>query len=225
VRHVVLRSHVGVYGALPSNPIYLNEQRPLMRQGLHGLLRDFVEVEQFANEFSATRPELCLTTLRCAHLIGCWSPLVAYLTHPSPPMLVGFDPCVQLLHLEDAAAAFALAAINPCAGAFNIASSDTLALSQAIRLAGQQPQTIFEPLVQASTLFGQRNLLGDWPYAVGFLRHSCVVDIARAQQELGWTPTYAASELAPTLRLNGSAAHSADADAALRAFLERRSDA
>lgn len=223
VRKVVLRSHVGVYGPLPSNPIFINERRPLMRHGLSGLLRDFSEVEQFALEFQEPRPELSISMLRCAHIMGAWSPMDAYLSRPNPFMLVGFDPCLQLLHFEDAAAAFALAALTPADGAFNIASADTLALSQAIRLAGQQPQSVFEPLIDLSATLGGRERLGNWPFAIGFLRHSCVVDTQRAHSELGWAPTYTATEILQTLRLNGQNPCPDESEAALRAFLNRRS--
>jgi UDP-glucose 4-epimerase len=223
VQRVVLRSHVGVYGPLPSNPIFITERRSLARQSVHGLLRDFAEVEQFAAEFADAHPELAITTLRCAHLMGCWSPLAAYLGQPNPLMLVGFDPCFQLLHLEDAAEAFALAALAEASGPFNIASSDTLALSQAIRLAGQQPQSIFEPLLGIAATMGGREPLGNWPYAVGFLRHSCVVDTHRAHGELGWAPTYMATDILQTLRRNGQSPCPEEAAAALQAFLARRS--
>ncbi len=223
VRQVVLRSHVGVYGSLPSNPTFITERRPLTRNGLTGLLRDFSEVEQFAAEFREPHPNLSITVLRCAHIMGAWSPLVAYFTQPNPLMLTGFDPCFQLLHLEDAAEAFALAAVTPTDGAFNIASADTLALSQAIRLAGQQPQSVFEPLLDMAATLGGRERLGNWPYAVGFLRHSCVVDIQHAHDELGWAPTYSASDILHALRLKGQSPCPDASEAALRAFLDRRS--
>jgi UDP-glucose 4-epimerase len=223
VHRVVLRSHVGVYGPLPSNPIFITERRPILRTGLSGLLRDFSEVEQFAAEFSEPHPALCISVLRCAHMLGAWSPLTDYFTRPNPPMLVGFDPCLQLLHIEDAAEAFALAALTPATGAFNIASDDTLALSQAIRTAGQQPQSIFEPLLGLAATFGGGAPLGNWPYAVGFLRYSCVVDTNRAHSELGWAPTYTATDILHALRRNGQAPCPDDAEAALRAFLDRRS--
>lgn len=223
VRQVVLRSHIGVYGPLPSNPTFISERRPIARTGLHGLLRDFCEVELFAAEFREPHPDLCLTVVRCSHMLGAWSPLVAYFSQANPRMLVGFDPCLQLVHLEDAAEAFACAALTPATGAFNIAAEETLALSQAIRLAGKQPQSVFEPLLGLTAAIDGHEALGAWPYPIGFLRHSCIVDTQRARSELGWAPTYSSTDILQALRLNGQAPCPDEAEAALRAFLERRS--
>lgn len=223
VRRVVLRSHIGVYGASPLNPTFITEDRPPARK-LSGLLRDYAEVEQFAAEFGPRHPGLCIVPLRCAPMIGAWSPLMDYLAEPSPRMLAGFDPCLQLLHVEDAAAAFALAAVAPVCGAFNLASDDTLCLSQLIKLAGRRPVAVLEPFVAAGMAMGNRTMLGAWPYDISFLRHSCVADTRRARSELGWAPSYGAADSLAALRANGRAAEDSDIDeAALRAFLTRRS--
>lgn len=223
VQQVLIRSHSAVYGASPLNPALISEERLLTRSGVSGLVRDFVEVEQFVAEFSARHPHMALVPMRCAPLIGGWSPLIDYLTQPGPRMLTGFDPCIQLLHLEDAATAFALAAKVRLAGPLNLAAADTLCLSQAIRLAGQSPATLLEPVVNLALSLGNRNILGHWPFDLSFMRHSCVVDTRRAHCELGWTPAYGAAESLQLLRANGrSAPNGARADEALRAFLERK---
>lgn len=224
VSRVVLRSHSGVYGADPRNPIFIDERRPVARSGLSGIVRDFAEVEQFVADFAPRHPDLAIASLRCAPLIGAWSPMVGYLTQIGPRTLFGFDPIIQLLHIEDAAAAFALAATSSATGAFNLAAEDTLRLSQAIRLAGQQPVTILEQLVSLAGTFGDRRLLAHWPYDISFLRYSCVTDCARARAELGWSPEHTAAEALQALRANGRALEDAAAnDAALQAFLARRS--
>jgi UDP-glucose 4-epimerase len=225
VRRVVLRSHTGVYGASPLNPTFLGEERPLAH-GLGGLLRDYVEVEQFVGEFAPNHPELAVTVLRCAPLIGAWSPLIRYLTRPSPPMLAGFDPCLQLLHLDDAAAAFARAATTSAAGAFNLAADDTVCLSQLIKLAGRQPVPMLEPVVALGLAMGNRAMLGGWPFDLSFMRHSCVADCTRARALLGCAPAHGTTESLMALRDNGRAQEDrASNEAALRAFLARRSEA
>lgn len=225
VSRVVLRSHIGVYGASPFNPAFLGEERPLAR-GLGGLLRDYVEVEQFVGEFTPNHPALGVTVLRCAPLIGAWSPLVRYLSQPRPPMLAGFDPCLQLLYLDDAAEAFARAASAPASGVYNLAADDTVCLSQLIKLAGRQPMPMLEPVVALGLAMGNRAMLGGWPFDLSFMRHSCVADTTRARAELGWSPARGAADSLMALRANGRALEDrATNEAALRAFLARRSDA
>jgi UDP-glucose 4-epimerase len=223
VERVLLRSHTRVYGASPLNPTFIGEQRPVKRSNAPGVLRDYTEVEQFVAEFAARHPNLAVVQLRCAPLLGGWSPFVNYLSQPSPRMLVGFDPTVQVLHLEDAASAFALAALADVCGPLNLAASDTVCLSQAIKLAGRQPTALLEPMVELALAMGNGDVLGNWPYDMAFLRHSCVADTRRAHEVLGWTPAYSAVDALMHMQANGSAPSRELSEEALRAFLVRRS--
>ena len=224
VQRILLRSHIGVYGASPLNPTLIAEDRPIARGTLSGVLRDFAEVEQFAADFAARRSEPVIVPLRLASLIGTWSPLVNYLSSPGPIVLVGFDPRIQLLGLDDAADGFARAALTAACGPFNLASEDTLRLVQAIRLAGQQPRAMLEPVVSLALTMGNRDILGHWPFDLSFLRYSCVVDTQRARCELGWAPRQSAADLLQSMRANGRLNDDrAASEAALREFLARRS--
>ncbi|MBP1465668.1 NAD-dependent epimerase/dehydratase family protein [Candidatus Chloroploca sp. M-50] len=225
VQRVVLRSHTALYGASPLNPTYITEHRPLAKINSPGWLRDVSEVEHFSAEFAARHPQLSLVSVRCAPLIGDTSPLVTYLRQPNPSMLAGFDPCFQLLHLEDAAAGFALAALSHAPGPFNLASSDTICLSQAIKLAGGRPNMVLEPVVSLAFAMGNRAILGRWPFELSFLRHSCIVDTCRAHGDLGWNPEHSAVDALMALQADEpDLARRELAAEALRAFLERRSE-
>lgn len=224
VRRVLLRSHTRVYGASPLNPTFIGEERPIVRSNAPGVLRDYAEVEEFVAEFAAQHPELAVVPLRCAPLLGGWSPFVNYLSQSGPRMLVGFDPCVQVLHLDDAAAGFALAALGTLSGPVNLAADDTFCLSQVIKLAGRQPVALLEPMVNLALAMGNSMILGSWPYDISFLRNSCVADTRRARDELGWAPARSAAESLAALQANGRAVVSREmSEEALRAFLARRS--
>lgn len=223
VQQVVLRSHTLVYGASPLNPTMISEHSPVARSGLSGLLRDYAEVEQFVADFAPRHPNIHIAILRCAPLSGAWSPLIHYFSQTNPRNLVGFDPSIQLLHLDDAAVAFAQAARLQVNGPYNLAADDTLRLSQAIRLAGQQAAAVFEPMVNLVTMMGDHSQLGAWPFDISFLRHSCIADTARARADLEWAPAHSAADSLRALRANGH--HPADraaSEAALRAFLVRK---
>lgn len=223
VSQIVVRSHSWVYGASPLNPALIDESRPVARGAHSDTLRDMAEVELFVSEFAAQHPELRVATLRMAPLIGGWSPLLEYFAQPGPRTVIGFDPSLQLLHIDDAVEAVALAATTPCAGAFNFAADDTVCISQAIRLSGQQPMPALERMIQPSAEIGDRTRLRPWPADVTFLRHGCVVDTQRARSELGWAPTHSVADALGAARLNGSAPDDrAASEAALRAFLSRR---
>ncbi|MBX0331204.1 NAD-dependent epimerase/dehydratase family protein [Oscillochloris sp. ZM17-4] len=224
VSQVVIRSHSGVYGASPLNPALIDEGRPIARRGLSGLLRDMAEVEVFVAEFAAQHPDLRIATLRMAHMVGGWSPLMEYFAQPSPRTIIGFDPSLQLLHIDDAVEAVALAALARCSGAFNLAADDAICISQAIRLSGQQPMPTFEGMIVPSATIGDRSKLRPWPLDMAFLRHGCIIDTRRARDELGWAPAHSAADMIRAAQqLDGrDGADRASSEAALRTFLSRR---
>ncbi|MEI7646463.1 MAG: NAD-dependent epimerase/dehydratase family protein [Chloroflexales bacterium] len=220
---VVVRSHTGVYGASPMNPILIDESRPIARSGLNGLLRDLAEVERFLTEFTPRHPDLHVATMRLAPLVGGWSPLIEYFAQPSPRTLIGFDPSLQLLHIDDAVDAIVRAALSPSAGAFNLAADDTVCISQAIRLSGQQPVPTFDMMIGLSATVGDRTKLRPWPFDLTFLRHSCIVDTRRAKEVLGWSPAHGTAESIRATHQNGHAVDDrAFSEAAMRAFLSRK---
>lgn len=202
VQRVVLRSSTLVYGAHARQPAFISEDHALSRSGQTRLLRNYVEVDTFAQTFARKHPGLEIVVLRCAGLVGdgIWSPLTHYLTQPHPRMLLGFNPRMQVLHPDDAAHGFALAALGSATGAYNLAANEPLKLLQLIRLAGQQPVVLPESLLTVAGAFGyQRSILGAWPFGQGFLRYACVADTRRAQRELYWQPAHAAKASVRTL--------------------------
>ncbi|HWQ11241.1 MAG TPA: NAD-dependent epimerase/dehydratase family protein, partial [Roseiflexaceae bacterium] len=142
VIRVVLRSSTLVYGARPDAPAFIPESAPVT-QGTHAsLLQDYAEIERVAAEFATRHPALQVALLRCAGVVGggVSSPLARYLPRRPAPVLLGFDPRIQVLHAHDACLAIALAALaDSLAGPVNVAADQPLPLSQAIALAGGRP--------------------------------------------------------------------------------------
>jgi UDP-glucose 4-epimerase len=195
VRRVVLRSSSMVYGAHVRNPAFIEETRALSTRRQFGLLREYIALDRFASEFAATHPAVEVLCLRCAALVGdgISSPLARYLAQPAPRMLLGFDPRMQIMHPDDAAAAFTLATTSSATGALHIAADDPLTLKHLLRLAGKQPVQIPTVLLDGAVRLGmQRTLLGAWPWHRDFLRFGCVVDTRRARAKLAWQPLYTA---------------------------------
>lgn len=194
VQRVVVQSSTLVYGASPSVPLFASEQQPLTRSRPSGLLYDYVEIETFIANFRNRHPSTDIVVLRCAGLVGAgvWSPLSHYLTQPLPLTLVGFQPRVQVLHIEDAAVAFALAATKePVSQVFNVAAERVVTLSRAIALAGRQPAQVPEFFFDAARrLLPGRESMTVWHQDRDFLKYSCVADIQRARRELGWSPQH-----------------------------------
>lgn len=197
VGRVVLRSSTLVYGASPDNPALLCEGAPLRAEQQPGLQCDYVAIEHTAQAAALRSPAMAIAVLRCAPLIGggISSPLARYLSQPRPLTLRGFDPRLQVLHSDDAAVAFALAALVPARGAFNLAAADVISLGRAIRLAGRQPLPL-GPLAFSGARLTQPltgPIRASLPFDPAFLQYACVADTRRARSELGWAPQHTAA--------------------------------
>lgn len=205
VRRVLLQSSTFVYGARPDQPFYRDEAAPVGMFAPKSLLQNYVDIERFAFDCAAKHPGLEVVVLRCAGVVGAGatSPLARYLRSPLPRTCLGFDPLLQVLHLDDAATAFALAALVAEAnGAYNIAAPDPLPLSRALRLAGRWPLPLPAAVVDVATLVGRAQRTTDmFPFGGAYLRYACLADTRRAHDELGFaslrSAAEAVSELAP----------------------------
>ena len=69
-----------------------------------GYAKDCSEVEGYVRGFARRRPDVAITVLRCADILGADidSQLGQYLRLPVVPTVLGFDPRLQLLHPDDA---------------------------------------------------------------------------------------------------------------------------
>lgn len=195
VRKMVLKSSTAVYGARPSNPAFLTEERSLRGSRRYGSTRDLVEIEKFSNSYRHRVPEMALTILRFASTIGptVHSPMTQFLRDPLAPSLLGFDPRMQLIHEDDVVDGLLYAILRDVPGVFNIAAEDVLPLNKIRGLAGKVPLVVFHPLA-----YWGFNLLGgraDWvdqslPMDPDYLRYPWVADLTRMREELGFEPRY-----------------------------------
>jgi UDP-glucose 4-epimerase len=199
VGRIVLRSSTAVYGARADNSAFLSEDHALNAGPRTGTLRDLLEIEAFCNGFQRQAPASRLTALRFAHIIGPTvdSPLTRFLRNPLAPILLGFDPLMQVIHEDDVVEALAHALGHPTAGVFNIAAEGVLPLSKLMALAGKMGV----PVVHLAAYWGNPLLAGVglpvyrfWPLEPDALRYPCVGDLAQMRDTLGFTPKYTSAE-------------------------------
>lgn len=197
VRRLVVRSSADVYGATPRDPaVFTEDMEPRALPG-GGFPRQAAEVEEYVRAFARRRPDVALTVLRLANVIG---PTVdttfsRYFALPVVPTVLGYDARVQLLHESDAVDVLALAAHAPAAGTVNVAGDGVLLLSQAIRRAGRVGVAVPASLVGVvgKAVRGAR-LVDFSPEQVRFLNVGRVVDSTRAHEVLGFRPRYTTGE-------------------------------
>lgn len=219
VEHVVLRSFTAVYGASGRNPAFLTEDRPLQPDLRLGWARDKLEAEHHAASFARRYPGMAITVLRFAPLFGpgVRTFYTAIFDKRVVPVVMGYDPLVQLLHPDDALAALMGAIDDRVAGAFNIVPARSIPLLAALHLAQKVPLPVPHPLAYPAADLLWAAGLADAPSGfLDFARFPFVADGDKARRELGFSPRYSSREaLAAYLRHRhpGAALHDAEARA------------
>jgi UDP-glucose 4-epimerase len=193
VKRVVLKSSTLLYGAEPGNSAFLREDHPLNAKRNFGALRDLIEIENFCASFRSQSPDVKLTVLRFAHILGPTvdSPLTRFLRDDAAPALLGFDPVVQVIHEEDVVNALVHATIYDVPGTYNIAAQGAMPLFKLTGLAGKFPVPVFHPIAYLGESFlGPQFTSIDFDY----FRYSCVGDLQRMREDLEFQPVYLAED-------------------------------
>ena len=197
LRTIVVRGSAGVYGAEPHAPQFFTEEMTRMFPLRTRFQRDVAEIENYFETYAHRHDGVDCTMLRYQPAIGpgMRTQITRYLSQPLCPTFMGFDPRIQLVHIEDALEALVAAVRNPVRGAVNVAGPGTIGLSRMIRLAGRRALPIAAPLFGAVTSTGQR--LGLDAQSEDFqrlLRYGRGVDTARLTGEVGYTPRHTTVE-------------------------------
>ncbi|MHB1801894.1 MAG: NAD-dependent epimerase/dehydratase family protein, partial [Actinomycetes bacterium] len=139
VRRVVVKSSTSVYGADPRNPTLLDEEAELRGARAGGHVKDSVEVEDAVRGFGRRRPDVEVTVLRMANILGpvIDTTLTAYFSMPVIPTVAGFDGRLQFLHETDALDVLHRVTVGRGGGVINIAGDGVLPVSQAVRRTGR----------------------------------------------------------------------------------------
>jgi UDP-glucose 4-epimerase len=199
VHKVVLKSSTSVYGACPENPAFITEDHPLQGSRKYGYTRHLVEIEAFCNGFRRQVPEMILTILRFASIVGlnAETPMTRFLKQPLSPVLLGFDPLMQVIHEKDVVAALVRAIEYDKPGVFNIAADGVLPLSRLMALAAKIPVPVFHLFAYWGVdMLGSAGLsAGKYaPIELDYLRYPWIADLNRMRQEFGFAPHYTAEE-------------------------------
>lgn len=207
-RKLVLASTTWTYGAVYDNPNYLVETRPLRGRPHLAWLKERVEIERYAKEFVATHPRLITTILRFAPLLGpaIDSPLARYLGLPSPPVAMGFDPLLQLLHEDDAVEALLAACRQDVRGAVNVAADGVIPLLKLLRKGKLAYLPVFAPIANlALKIAPGLASFKQIPIEVDHLKFNCVADTKRMKEELEFSPRVGLAEVVEELTRKGPA--------------------
>jgi UDP-glucose 4-epimerase len=193
VRRLVLKSTTAVYGSHHSDPALFREEEATRAAPKHGYGKDATEIEGYLRSFARRRPDVGITILRFANLLGGQvdSAFLSLFSLPVVPRILGYDPRLQFCHEDDAVAVLVRAATEERPGTYNVAGAGMLYLSQCIRLAGRAPLPVPQPLVAGLANLARRSRRVDVsPDQLRFLLLGRGVDTTRLREDFGYTPRY-----------------------------------
>lgn len=138
VRVVVAVSSTEVYVPLSSAPLWRSEDEPLHPRpdSDAGLV---LEAERYLRDLAESQPHISVAILRLSDLAGSAisGELVSLWRRPFVPYVIGYDPSIQVLHVDDAADAVVHAATRELAGTMNVAGAGAVTWRRTARLLGR----------------------------------------------------------------------------------------
>jgi UDP-glucose 4-epimerase len=197
VRRVILKSTSEVYGSSSRDPVMFTEDSSSRRPPGEGFARDSIDIEGYARGLGRRRPDIAVTILRLANMIGpaMDTALSRYLAGPVVPTVIGQDARLQLLHEQDALGALERATMAAKAGTFNIGAPGIIMMSQAIRRSGRiaLPVPRFGLWAVDSLMRATRYTEVDREQ-LDYLSYGRVMDTARMRSDLGYKPKWTTTE-------------------------------
>jgi UDP-glucose 4-epimerase len=194
---LVVNSTTEVYGASARDPALFTEGMEPKKLPRSGYAKDSVEVEGYVRGLARRRPDLAVTVLRFANVIGprIDTPVTRFFALPVAPTMLGFDPRIQLLHESDGLEVLCRSVVEDHPGTFNVAGDGVMLLSQAIRKAGRAAIPFPSPVISViGSVVRRSGVLDFTPEQLHFLEIGRGVDTTRLHEQFGYTPRFTTPE-------------------------------
>ncbi len=191
IKRVVVLSTFHVYGAVAYNPALIDEAAPLKSAGLSADLIDSVELENLANIYLWRYPELNIAILRPCNIVGpgVRNTISTLLESRRAPVLAGFSPMMQFIHIDDMAEALVMAYRKPVRGVFNVAPQDWVAYQHALALCGCKRLPVPSvPRVVPKLFLRSLYLRSFQSFLMAFFKYPVVIDGRAFAREFGFSP-------------------------------------
>ena len=192
VEQVIVKSTTQVYGASNRDPAMFTEAMEPRRAARSGYAKDVAEIEGYVRGFARRRPDIAVSTLRCANVIGpnVRSPITDHLRQPVIPTVLGYDPRMQFLHERDLYAALGRVLETRIPGTFNIAGDGILTMTQIARR--MQRSTLPLPSIAFGSAGGflRPSLAALPPELRDYFMFGRGIDTTRMKTVLGFQPKY-----------------------------------
>jgi UDP-glucose 4-epimerase len=197
VRRVIVKSTSEIYGSHPHDPVKFTETSSARRPPGEGFARDSIDIEGYARGLGRRRPDITVTILRLANMIGpaMDTALSRYLAGPVVPTVIGHDARLQLLHEQDALGALERATVAGRSGTFNVGAEGIIMMSQAIRRSGRMALPVPRIALSAvDSLWRATRYTEVDREQLDYISYGRVMDTTRMRDDLGYSPKWTTME-------------------------------
>ena len=188
VKKVVILSTFHVYGALPDNSIFLNEEAPLRASIRHPELRDVIEMDQICTNWMwKNQNTISTVVLRPCNIIGTQiqNSMTKFLSGPIALKPLDYNPFFQFIHEFDMANILYRSLDGLPTGTYNVAGNDFISLRDALKVVGTKGVPF--PVVLAGGLNSVlKKFHIEFPeYLLDYLKFSCLISNSELKKHLG----------------------------------------
>lgn len=192
VGHVVVVTSAAVYGAVAANPVPLPEGAPLAAVRDDGLVGDLLAVEDLIEESRRVHPQLQITVVRPAVIVGRGIDTASTRHFEAPRLLAvrGAHPTWQFCHVDDLATALGAVVAERLGPVVTVGSEGVLDQEQVERLSGMRRIELSE--AAALRTAQQLHRVGVLPTPaseLAYVLHPWAVSSATLVAH-GWHPAY-----------------------------------
>lgn len=203
VKSLVLLSSGDVYGPMPTNSHFIDEDAPLMGSQRFPEIRTVVAVDRAVQSFFWRHPDIQTVILRPAHIVGphVRNATSKYMRLRFLPKLMGFDPMLQLIHEDDLLRYFEAALEPGIRGVYNVAGTEPVPLSRILAILNKPVLPVPHPLLRMIADTAWKYHLTSFPAAeLDHIQFNSVLDTRRARAELGVEPERSLYEILEPFR-------------------------
>ena len=181
IKQAILLSTFHVYGALPENPIFIDEEQPLQASVQFSELREVVEIDHAFSSWAWKHQNTINTqVLRPCHIVGqrMHNTISFYLKSYLAPVLMDFNPMIQMIHEEDMSSVMIACLMQPHTDIYNIAGNEVMSLKK-IKETIHNKKSIQMPSFFLEWTTDKLPLFSLPKYLVNFIKYSSIIDTSK----------------------------------------------
>jgi len=192
VTKFIFKSSDVVYKIRPHNPIYLDENADLnFDPDVDPWIKDRVDADMICQSKMDSKG-MNIVILRFSNIIGRMvsSQLNAYFDSLLTFKAMGFNPLINLIHMEDVVAAIQFAIKKNVKGVYNIAGADTAPISTFAEINRSRMYSLPSNMLGPVNALMRKLGMTQYYYSVDAdrLKYSVLLDTKKAAKDLGFKP-------------------------------------